>query len=139
MGHTLYECLQRLHNLDLDMEAPSFQRDKALANVEDDERPQSDKYEEDKEDTVQLEHTWELPHEDALTEWIEEEGDNDSQEEIQEPEHLDIGTCHAAEHLSLVRAMVSNQQSCIAIWTNTLLLLLNAWGYWRQELLCHCE
>ena len=120
MAHTLYERLQRLHGLDSDAEAQPFHGDAfgspedytndtfgqdmdmsaehPPANVEEDEPPQSDESEEEEEDTVELEHTWELPREGAPTEEIEEEvDDNDIQEEFEED--LDIGAHCLAERV----------------------------------------
>jgi hypothetical protein len=118
MAHTLYEHLQRLHSSDSDTEAQNFQGDAfgfpkdyatdtfgqdmdmpaehPPADVEDDEPLQSDESEEEEEDTIELEHSWELPREGAPAEGIEEEvDDNNSQEEFQE--NLDIGAHRVAE------------------------------------------
>jgi len=125
MAHTLYERLKKFHSADhgsdSDAEAHTFQGDAfgspedyatdtfgqdadmpaedPPTNVEDDEPPLSDDFDEEDENMAELEHTWEPPHDGAPAEEIEEVEGNDinTQEELHEDS--DIGSRRAAERV----------------------------------------
>jgi hypothetical protein len=107
-AHTLYERLKKFHGADDSSDSDAEAQRDAFRPPEDyatdtfgqdmnDEPPQSDESEEE-EDTVELAHIWEPPREGAPAEGIEE-GDDNSDNEEEFLEDLDIGGRRAAERV----------------------------------------